>query len=203
MFDISIVAIGDEVIDRGADMEVKVEGGDDFANTTFAKIGQATFRDLGVRASIDNIYIFIDPTAHFFIISVKIGRVASPVKVSDITQREPDRLKITDERYAPNLLSLLWATYDDKRVKQVSRLEIEIDLGEKERAALQDLIVYDPREDLITRILDGIDRILPEGARVRCPIPLPGRVTLLASEDPIREAWEAKAEELVRKGSAD
>jgi putative methanogenesis marker protein 17 len=202
LFDVFIVEIEEEVIDRGADMEVKVEGGDDFANTTFAKISQATFRDLGVRASIDNIYIFIDPTAHFFIISVKIGRVASPVKVSDITQREPDRLKITDERYAPNLLSLLWDNYDE-RVKQVSRLELGIDLDEKEMEALKDLIVYDPRDDLITRILDGIDRILPEGARVRCPIPLPGRVTLLASEDPIRNEWGAKAEEIVRKGSAD
>ena len=202
MFDISIVAIGEEVIDRGADMEVKVEGGDDFANTTFEKISQATFRDLGVRTSIDNIYIYIDPTDHFFIISVKIGRVASPVKVSDITQREPDRLKITDERYAPNLLSLLWEIYDE-RVKQVSRLEIGIDLDEKERSALKDLIVYDPREDLVTRILDGIDRILPEGARVRCPIPLPGRVTLLASEDPIGNEREAKAEEIVRKECAD
>jgi len=202
LLDVFIVEIVEEVIDRGADMEVKVEGGDDFANTTFAKISQATFRDLGVRASIDNTYIYIDPTEHFFIISVKIGRVASPVKVSDITQREPDRLKITDERYAPNLLSLLWDKYDE-RVKQVSRLELGIDLDEKEREALKDLIVYDPRDDLITRILDGIDRILPEGARVRCPIPLHGRVTLLASENPIRKEWGAKAEEIVRKGSAD
>ena len=183
-------------------MEVKVEGGDDFANTTFEKISQATFRDLGVRASIDNIYIYIDPTAHFFIISVKIGRVASPVKVRDITQREPDRLKITDERYAPNLLSILWDTFG-ARIKQVSRLEIGFDLDEKEREAMMDLLVYDPRNDLITRILDGIDRILPEGARVRSPVPLPGRVTLLASEDPIGKEWEAKAETLVRKGCAD
>ncbi|MBN1763465.1 MAG: methanogenesis marker 17 protein [Methanomicrobia archaeon] len=183
-------------------MEVKVEGGDDFANTTFAKISQATFRDLGVRASIDNIYIYIDPTAHFFVISVKIGRVASPVTVRDMTQREPDRLKITDERYAPNLLSVLWDTYG-ARIKQVSRLEIEFELDEKERVAMMDLLVYDPKDDLITRILDGIDRILPEGARVRCPIPLPDRVTLLASEDPIGPEWEAKAEEIVRKGSTD
>ena len=178
-----------------------MEGGDDFANRTFEKICQATFRDLGVRASIDSISIFIDPRAHFFIISVKIGRVASPITVGDITQREPDRLKITDERYAPNLLAALWANYGE-RVKQVSRLEIGIDLDEKEREALKDLIVYDPRDDLITRTLDGIDRILPEGARVRCPIPLPGRVTLLASEDPIGKEQEAKAVEFVRKESA-
>jgi putative methanogenesis marker protein 17 len=182
-------------------MEVKVEGGDDFANRTFEKISQATFRDLGVRTSIDSVYIFIDPRAHFFIISVKIGRVASPVKVGDITQREPDKLKITDERYAPNMLAALWENYGD-RVKQVSRLEIHIDLEEKEREALKELIVYDPREDLIARTLDGIDRILPEGARVRCPISLPGRVTLLASEDPIGKEQEARAVEFVRKESA-
>ena len=183
-------------------MEVKVEGGDDFANTTFEKISQATFRDLGVRPSIDTIYIYIDPTAHIFIISVKIGRVASPVTVRDITQREPDRLKITDERYAPNLLSVLWDTYG-ARIKQVSRFEIGFDLEEKELEAMKVWLVDDPRDDLITRILDGIDRILPEGARVRCPIPLPGRITLLASEDPIGQEWQTKAEALVRKECVD
>jgi putative methanogenesis marker protein 17 len=182
-------------------MEVTVEGGDEFANESYALICQNTFRDLGVRPSIEEVYLRIEPREHVFILSVRIGRVASPVKVGEIMQLEPEKLKITDERYAPNLLALLWERYGD-RVQQIGRLEIGLQLTEKELAELKELVVYDPREDLVTRILDGMDRILPEGARVRYPLAAPNRLTLIASENPISDAWKMRAEELIRRVSA-
>jgi len=178
-------------------MEVKVEGGDEFANTSYEKICMSTFRDVGVQSSLDLVYMYCNPKEHVFIISVKIGRVTSPVKVDDITRQETqERYRITNEKYAPKLLALLWDKYGE-RAQQLSRLEINLKLDEKEIEALKALIVYDPREDLVTRILDGMDRILPEGARVRCPISLPDRITLIASENSITEEWKKKAEELV------
>jgi putative methanogenesis marker protein 17 len=178
-------------------MEVKVEGGDEFANTSYEKICQDTFRDLGVRPSINHTYLYISPREPVFLISVKIGRVASPIKVRDVTQPEKNKLKITDEKFAPKLLALLWDKYGE-RVKQIGRLEIGLELDEREAEAVKELIIYDPREDLRARILDGIDRILPEGARVRYPLPSPRRITIIASENPIGEDWKKKAEEMVR-----
>jgi putative methanogenesis marker protein 17 len=184
-------------------MEVEVEGGDDFANASYATICQDTFRDLGVRASIDKTYLYVEPKEHVFIISVKIGRVTSPVKANDITRQETqERFRIMNEKYAPKLLALLWDKYGE-RAQQLSRLEINLKLDEKEIEALKAMIVYDPREDLVTRILDGIDRILPEGARVRHPVPSPDRITLIASENPITEGWKKKAEEIVRRVGKD
>ncbi len=177
-------------------MEVNIEGEDEFANKSYEKICQDAFRNIGVRTSIDHTYLYCNPMEHVFIISVKIGRVSSPVKVGDMTQRGKDKLKITDEKYAPRLLAMLWDKYG-KRVQQVSRLEIGLKLEEEEIEALRDLIVYDPRDDLIPRILDGIDRILPEGARVRSTIPSTSRITIIASENPIEEDWKKKAEEMV------
>lgn len=177
-------------------MEAKVEGGDEFANKSYEKICQDAFKNAGVRTSIDFTYLYCNPKEHVFIISVKIGRVSSPVKVGDITQRGKDKLKITDEKYAPKLLSVLWDKHGEK-VQQISRLEINVKLDEEEMEALNDLIVYDPREDLIARILDGIDRILPEGARVRSTITSASGMTIIASENPIEEAWKKKAEEIV------
>ena len=178
-------------------MEVKVEGEDEFANTSYEKICMSTFRDLGVQSSLDLVYMYCNPKEHVFIISVKIGRVTSPVKVDDIIRQETrERYRIMNEKYAPKLLALLWDKYGE-RAQQLSRLEINLQLDEKEIEALKALIVYDPREDLVTRILDGMDRILPEGARVRCPISLPDRLTLIASENSITEEWKKKAEELV------
>jgi len=179
------------------EVKVEVEGADEFATASYAKICQDTFRDLGVRTSIDHTYLYINPQEHLFLISVKIGRVASPIKVRDVTQPEIDKLKITDEKYAPKLLAVLWDAYGE-RVQQVGRLEIGLKLTDKEMEAVKELIVYDPREDLIARILDGIDRILPEGARVRYPIPSPARITIIASENPIGEVWKTRAVDMLR-----
>ncbi len=179
-------------------MEVKVEGGDEFANKGYEKICNDIFRDIGLMSNIDSAYMYCNAAEHVFIISVEIGRVPSPVKVKDITLREGvDKLKITNERYAPKLLALMWDRYGE-RVQQISRLEIGFELKEEEIAKLMNLTVYDPREDLTSRILDGIDRILPEGARVRYPVPSADRITIIASENPIAEEWKEKAKEMVR-----
>ena len=177
-------------------MEIKVEGGDEFANASYETICRDTFRDLGIRSSIDNAYLYLNPEEHVFIISITIGRVASSVTVGDVASIEKNTLRIGDEKYAPKLLSLLWDKYGE-RAQQLSRLVIELDVEEKELAGIKELVIYDPRDDLIARLLDAIDRILPEGARVRYPIPADHAVTIIASEDPISEEWKQRAWELV------
>ncbi len=177
-------------------MEVKVEGGDEFANASYSRICQNIFREVGLHSNVDNVYLFCDPSEHVFVISVKIGRVPSPITVNDMTLRGDNRLKITDEKYAPKLLALLWDKFDD-RVKQLSRLEITVDVDAKEMEKLMKMVVYEPREDLNVRILDAVDRILPEGARVRYPLPSSGRVTIIASENPISDEWKKRVEDMV------
>lgn len=185
-------------------MEVKVEGEEKFANKSYEKICQDTLRDVGVRSSIDYAYMYCNPKEYVFIIAVKIGRAPSPIKMRDVTLRAgKDELKITEERYAPRLLAMLWDKYGE-RVQQRARLVVGLELEEEEEERLKDLIVYDPREDLVLRILDGIDRILPEGARVRASIPsTPANIiTIIASENPIGVEWEKKAEKMIGEVSA-
>jgi len=64
---------------------------------------------------------------------------------------------------------------------------------------MKELVVYDFKEDLTARILDGLDRILPEGARVRLPITSENLVTIVASENPIGEEWRKKAVEIASR----
>lgn len=180
-------------------MEVKVEGGGEFGDASYESICQNIYRDIGLQSNIDSVYLYCNAAEHVFIISVKIGRVSNPVTVGDMTLiAGEDILKVTKELYAPRLLALLWDRYGEK-VKQLSRLEINIKLEEKEMQELRSHVVYDPRVDLTTRILDGLDRILPEGARVRYSIPSAGRITIIASENPIEEDWKKKANDILRK----
>jgi putative methanogenesis marker protein 17 len=183
-------------------MEIKVEGGDDSANSSYATICQDTFRDLGVRGSIDYAYLYLSPAEHVFFITIKIGRIGSPVTVDDITLLEEGKFRISNEKYAPKLLAMLWDRYGE-RVQQLSRLELALDVDYEEMTALKAVIVYDPRDDLVIRLLDAIDRILPEGARVRYPIQSPNRITIIASENAISDEWKQKAEEIVRREGND
>lgn len=180
-------------------MEIKVEGGGEFANASYTNVCNDVFRDVGLRSNIDSVYMYCNAAEHVFIISIEIGRVPSPITVWDVTLREGDKLRITKEEYAPKLLALLWDRYGE-RVQQESRLIIKFEMEEEEVAKLSELVIYDPREDLTARMLDGIDRIFPEGARVRYPIPSAqgqGGTTIIASEDPISDEWKVKAKELV------
>lgn len=182
-------------------MEVKVEGEEEFATKSYEKICQDTFRDVGIRSSIDYTYMYCNPKDHVFIISIKIGRVSSPIKVRDVTLRAGTKeLKITEEKYAPRLLAMLWDRYGE-RVQQKARLVVGLALEDEEIETLLELVVYDPREDLVAMILDGIDRILPEGARVRTSIPTTAAniVTIIASENPIGEEWTKKGEKMIEE----
>jgi len=177
-------------------MEVKVEGVSDWANESYTKICQDTFRDAGLRSNIDYVYMHCNPKEFVFVTAVKIGRVSRPVTVWDVTLREGEKLRITTEKYAPRLLALLWDKYGDK-VEQVSRLELLLKLEDNEITKLLELVLYDPKDDLVTRILYALDTILPEGARVRLPMRFTNTIVIIASEDPIGEEQKNKVEEMV------
>ena len=177
-------------------MEVKVEGVSDLAIGSYTKICQDTFRDAGLRSNIDHVYMHCNPKEFVFVIAVKIGRVSRPVTVWDVTLREEKKLRITTERYAPKLLALLWDKYGEK-VEQVGRLELLLKLEDNEINELLKLVLYDPKEDLVTRILYALDTIIPEGARVRSPMRSTNSVVIIASENPIGEEQKNKVEEMV------
>jgi len=124
--------------------------------------------------------------------------VQSPITVGDMTIKGDERLTVTTETHAPKLLDLLWDRYGEN-VEQISRLEIALKIDDDEMQKLMSQVVYDPRVDLNTRIMDGIDRILPEGARVRYPTRSTGRITIIASENPIKEEWKEKAKAMLSK----
>ncbi len=185
---------------------MKVEGGGEFSNAGYKKICQTIFRDTGLQSNIDSVYMYCNAAEHMFILSVKISRVSNPVKVGDMTViGGADVIKVTNETYVPRLLTMLWDDYGD-RVEQLSRLEIKVKLDSiEEMHKLMNRIVYDPREDLNIRILDGMDRVLPEGARVRYSVPFKGSVTIIASENPIKDEWKEKAKAILssmNKGEA-
>ncbi|RLG38625.1 methanogenesis marker 17 protein [Methanosarcinales archaeon] len=174
------------------EVEVEVEGAEEFGRESYKKLCSEILRDIGVRTSIKYTKMYCNPRESVFIVSLKIGNVPKPVRVTDIVDFGKDKMHIRDEKHAPRLLSLLWAKYGD-RVWQISRLEIGYDLSDEEIEKMKEFVVYDFKEDLAERIMDGLNRIIPEGARIRQPIKSENTITLIASENPITDEWKRKA----------
>ena len=124
-----------------------------FAYQNFETIFKQILQDLGVNRSVESYRIIANPGAPYFLISLKFGRARSAVKVTDMSQLNVHTggtaLTITDESWAPALLSKLWQRYGRDRVEQLTRFEILIHGATIEELESMEL---DPGEELKTKL---------------------------------------------------
>jgi putative methanogenesis marker protein 17 len=175
-------------------MKIVVESGEEYGNESYTRICNDVLRDVGIKRSIESIYFYGEQEKLLFIFSLRIGMQPKPIRVKDFTEKKGAILNIKEEQFSPNLLRLLWQKYGREGVEQLSRLEI--DLKGINFDEISDLVVYDPKEDLKSKIFDAMGRILPEGARIKHLLSSGDVITLIASEDPIKEEWIKRAEEI-------
>lgn len=173
-------------------MKIVVDGKDEYGNKSYAKLAQDIFFELGIAGLIEEVHMIIEPSAPLFIMSIRMKRTRSPIKIRDVASivdtKHGCNLIIRDEGYAANLLSMLWKRYGSLNVEQPSRLEI-VCKGVKadELAGLR----LRPVEELKTMVLNAMWQILPEGFRVRYSFASGHSLTIIATEDVMREEWIA------------
>lgn len=178
-------------------MEVVIDGQEQWGDTSYEELFRRILLDLGITRSIDKVRVFIRMEWPFFLISLKIREASGRRSITEVAQLEEKpkgtRIVITDESYAPRLLSLLWSSYGRERIDQLSRLEI-MALGVKE-AELSELML-DPEEEIKTKVLDAVWRLLPEGLKVRHNITSRGVITIAATEHEITGEWREMAQKI-------
>ena len=103
---------------------------------------------------------------------------------------EAENYLIDNENYLPNILRTLWKTNGRENVHQPSRYVIHLP-GEQE---VSDLVVDDPHENLKRRIYDAIFRIVPEGFKIMKDISRGDIVSVIATDELIKDEWVEKAE---------
>jgi putative methanogenesis marker protein 17 len=164
-------------------MEIIAEGPERFADDSYTQLLERTLVDMGITTSIERVKMIIRPADPLFIISIRTRISGGSRKVSEIATVEEKEggvfLEITDENYAPRLLSLLWRTFGRERIEQVTRLEIfakGVTVNDVESLKL------DPEEELKKKLLDAVWRLLPEGFKVRHEVASELALTITATE---------------------
>ena len=179
---------------------MNVECYDETGAEVYDMVVRQILQDLQITRAVKDLSVYVDPREPLFIIVIIYEKTAPPVSLLDIAEYEKDRqvnevfLKIKDETYLPELLSLLWELEGRNKVHQSSRYEVIIDDPQTE---IKDLIIYNPEENLRKKIYDALFRIIPEGLRVVDHYSEGNLIALTASDETIKDEWLRKTREIV------
>jgi putative methanogenesis marker protein 17 len=161
-----------------------------FAYKNFETIFRQILQDLGVTRSVEDFRIVANIGAPFFLISIRMGRARSAIKVSDMAQLNAHTggtaITITDEAWAPALLTKLWQHYGRDRVEQLTRFEMLVRGATREEL---ESLQLDPGEELKAKVLDAVWRVFPEGFTVRYDIVDDQAMTIIGTEHDMKEEW--------------
>jgi putative methanogenesis marker protein 17 len=166
------------------------EEDESFAFQNFDTIFRQILQDLGVTRSVEVFKIMADPDEPYFLVSMKLGRARSAIKVPDMAQLNEHTggtaLTITDENWAPALLTKLWQQYGRDRIEQLTRFEILVHGASVEELTALEL---DPGEELKSKLLDAVWRMFPEGFKVRYELADDKVMTIIGTEHDMKQKW--------------
>ncbi len=168
-------------------MQVEVSGTDTWGTEPYKKLFETILGDLGKTSLIDVAVMVLKPEVPLFIFSVRLKSAPINKTIQDVASiREEGKdvhLSISDERYAPEILSQLWGKYGRANVVQQTRFDLDIENADCK--VVGDLIVASG-EDVIRDIIGALWRIMPEGIRARHSYNDGNVITVMATEEIIQ-----------------
>ncbi|RZN60861.1 methanogenesis marker 17 protein [Methanonatronarchaeum sp. AMET6-2] len=171
-------------------MKITVDGTVDSDGAGYKEIARDIIKNSRISNLVEQVHMEIDVPEPIFIISIKVKGVRQPTEITNIAKiretKEGCKLEIRDEGYASNLLSKLWKEFGKSKIEQPTRLEITCKDIDKEE--LQDMVLK-PSEEITDTLLNLSWQIIPEGFRVRRSMKSEKVFTILATEDPMKEEW--------------
>jgi len=127
-------------------------------------------------------------------------KTSNAIKFEDVAnliydkQNDVTRILIDNENYLPHILKELWKQFSREEIYQPNRYQLEIG---GDHTDLKTIIVDDPHSNLQRRIYDAIFRILPEGFKIIKDLSTENIVTVVATDELIKDAWIEKAHEFI------
>lgn len=159
-------------------------------------------QDVQISRAINDMKVFVDPREPVFIIAIKYEKAASPITIDDFAEYKYDKeenamyIRVKDETYLPELLQKLWEIEGREKIQQPSRFEIIINDPQIE---LKGMPIHDPKEDLKKKLYDAIFRIIPEGFKVVRDFSTGNIISMVCSDEVIKDEWIKKQEEIVKE----
>ena len=158
------------------------------------------FQDLVLGASVDDLRAYVNPDDPVFVLAIKMKKTSSVVTFEDVANlsyvKEDDitRIIVDNENYLPNILKQLWRRFSRDEIYQPNRYQLEI---AGDHVDLKTIDIDDPHSNLQRRIYDAIFRILPEGFKIIKDMSTEDIVTVVATDELIKDAWIEKANEYI------
>lgn len=179
-------------------MKVSVETNENHGNDSYKKIAEELFKESQISTNIEEVKIKFYPSKPLFFLGVKIKGAREPTKVKEIADIKETsdgvKLFIKDEKFANNLLSMLWEKFGKSKIEQPDRLEIlGKEVGKKEIKNLE-LI---PEEEIEKTIFSIMWQVLPEGFRTRRSFSTKQKkFSVIATENEMKESWIEEGKKL-------
>ena len=158
------------------------------------------FQDLVLGASVDDLRAYVNPDDPVFVLAIKMRKTSDVVKFGDVANLTYDKandktlILIDNENYLPNILKILWMQFSRDEIYQPNRYQLEI---QGDYTDLESVVVDDPHSNLQRRVYDAIFRILPEGFKNIKDLSTENIVTVVATDELIKDAWIEKANEYI------
>ncbi|AMD17920.1 methanogeneis marker protein 17 [Methanobrevibacter sp. YE315] len=158
------------------------------------------FQDLVLGASVDDLKAYVNPDDPVFVLAIKMRKTSTAVKFEDVANLSYDKandktmILIDNENYLPNILKILWMEFSRDEIYQPNRYQLELN---GDHTDLKSVVVDDPHSNLQRRIYDAIFRILPEGFKIIKDLSTEDIVTVVATDELIKDEWIEKAHEYI------
>ena len=170
-------------------MEIEVAGEDRFGCDAYAHLFEETMGDLNKAVLIEKAKLVLRPEVPLFIFSIALKAEPSRKTIPDVSNMRAEagnvHITITEERYAPAILSALWGKYGRRAVIQQTRFDLDVVGGKEEEISA--MIVSSGEEDK-REILGAVWRTMPEGIKNRRVLTDGGILTTVATEE-IMQPW--------------
>lgn len=158
------------------------------------------FQDLVLGSAVDDLRAYVNPDDPVFVLAIKMRKTSSVIRFEDVANLTYDKLNdktmilIDNENYLPKILKELWRRFSRDEIYQPNRYQLEITGDQTE---LKSIVVDDPHTNLQRRIYDAIFRILPEGFKIIKDLSTEDIITVVATDELIKDAWIEKAHEYI------
>ena len=158
------------------------------------------FQDLVLGASVDDLKAYVNPDDPVFVLAIKMRQTSNAILFEEVANLTYDKandktvILIDDENYLPNILKVLWRQFSRDEIYQPNRYQLEIS---GDHTDLKSVVVDDPHSNLQRRVYDAVFRILPEGFKIIKDLSTEDIVTVVATDELIKDEWIDKAHEFI------
>ena len=165
-------------------MDIEVISEDRQGQDSYSGLFEEIMTDIGKASLVVKARLTLKPEIPLFIFSIRLKAEPSEKTISDVANIRAENgniyMTVTDERYAPELLSLLWKRYGRDGVNQQTRFDIEV-IGTNEKD-ISDMVIASGEKDM-KEIIGALWRTMPEGIKNRHTYTDGPVITVVATEE--------------------